>query len=240
MSDNGRPFPRCKTTVYDSGIRTPLIVRYPPLVKAGAVCDSLVSSIDLSPTFVELAGADQLQSFQGRSNLSLLKDAVAPAVRDHAFAEHNWHDFDDHSRAVRNVRFKYIRNWYSDVPGTPPADAVRSPTFQAMRRLRDAGKLNEAQSNPFRTPRPAEELYDVDADPHELVNLAGDARYADDLRNLRAALEDWMTETRDGVPIERTPDEFDRETGERRTERVPDGARTPHPNRASARAQSRD
>ncbi len=132
MSDNGRPFPRCKTTVYDSGIKTPLIVRYPPLVKAEGICESLVSSIDLAPTFVELAGANQPKSFQGRSILSLLIDAVAPAVRDHSFAEHNWHDFDDHSRAVRSQRFKYIRNWYTDVPGTPPADAVRSPTFQAM------------------------------------------------------------------------------------------------------------
>ncbi len=49
-----------------------------------------------------------------------------------------------------------------------------------------------------------------------------------------------MTETDDGVPAERTPDEFDRETGERRTERVPDGARTPRPKRASARAKPRD
>jgi arylsulfatase A-like enzyme len=240
MSDNGRPFPRCKTTIYDSGIRTPLIVRFPRLVKGGAVCDSLVSSIDLSPTFVELAGVDRPQSFQGRSLLPLLKDAGSPAIRQYAFAEHNWHDFDDHSRAVRSQRFKYIRNWYNDVPGTPPADAVRSPSFQAMRRLRDTSKLNEAQVNPFRKPRPAEELYDVEADPHELVNLVDNSRDADELNRLRQALDEWMRETGDGVPAERTPDEFDRETGKRLTERAPDAGRKPRPNQASARKQSAD
>jgi arylsulfatase A-like enzyme len=240
ISDNGRPFPRCKTTIYDSGIRTPLIVRYPRLVKAGTVCNSLVSSIDLSPTFVEIAKSKSPEPFQGRSFLPLLKDPEAPAVRMFAFAEHNWHDFDDHSRAVRSQRFKYIRNWYTDVAGTPPADAVRSPSFQAMRRLRDANKLNEAQLNPFRKPRPGEELYDVEADPHELVNLVDDGRYADELKQLRQALDEWMRETGDGVPAERTPDEFDRETGERLTERAPDAGRKPRPNQASRRPATAD
>ncbi len=241
MSDNGRPFPRCKTTVlrqwYQDAVDRALSA-------AGQSRRRLRLARQLDRSFAHVCRARRRRSTPiipgpqhlvaskrrrraGRSRPRLCRTQLARLRRPFG-------------RAVRRRSLQVHSQLVPDVPGTPPADAVRSPTFQAMRRLRDAGKLNEAQSNPFRTPRPAEELYDVDADPHELVNLAGDARYADDLRNLRAALEDWMTETRDGVPIERTPDEFDRETGERRTERVPDGARTPRSSRASTRAKSRD
>ncbi len=212
LTDNGRPFPRCKTTVYDSGIKTPFLVRWPERVQPGGTCAALVSSIDLAPTLTELAGAKTPLTFQGMSFASLLKKPGGK-IRDHVYAEHNWHDFDDHGRAVRSLQFKYIRNYYPHVPGTPPADAVRSPTFQAMRALRDAGKLTPAQRNPFVKPRPEEELYDVTKDPHELRNLAGDARLTDTLKAMRKTLADWEKETDDRVPAARTPDEFDRETG---------------------------
>jgi arylsulfatase A-like enzyme len=213
ISDNGRPFPRCKTTAYDSGIRTPLLVRWPGRVKPGGVCTQLVSSVDLAPTFLALAGVSAPNSFQGKSLVPLLTDPATP-VRDHVFAEHNWHDFDDHQRAVRSRRYKYLRTAYPDVPNTPPADAVRSPTFQAMRRLRDAGQLTPEQTACFVRPRPKEELYDTEADPHELHNLAADPAHAAPLRELRRVLDEWQKETGDRVPAARTPDRFDRETGE--------------------------
>ncbi len=233
LSDNGRPFPRCKTTVYDSGIRTPLLVRFPGRVKAGGVCPRLVSSIAIAPTLLELAGLPPAKTFQGTSFAPLLKDPAGPAVREHVFAEHNWHDFDDHGRAVRSERYKYVRNWYTDVPGTPPADAVRSLTFQAMRKLRDAGKLTPDQMAPFVKPRPEEELYDTEADPHELRNLAGDPKHAEVLQKLREVLAAWQKETGDGVPKERTPDEFDRETGERKADQPANAGRRPKPGQAS-------
>jgi hypothetical protein len=83
-----------------------------------------------------------------------------------------------------------------------------------MRRLRDAGKLTPAQSACFISPRPAEELYDVNADPHELINLAGNRRYAEVLGEMRRALSAWARETSDVLPKQLSPDEFDRETGE--------------------------
>ena len=131
ISDNGRPFPRCKTTLYDSGVKTPLIARLPGLTPAGAVCDRLVSSVDISATILDLCGAGPLKDGRGESFLPLLKDPAGPAVRDHAFAEKNWHDYDASQRAVRTTRFKYIRNADAAVPNTPPADAVRSPTFES-------------------------------------------------------------------------------------------------------------
>jgi hypothetical protein len=100
------------------------------------------------------------------------------------------------------------------VPGTPPADAVRGASFQAMRGLRDEKKLTPAQMNPFAVPRPDEELYDCDADPHELRNLAADQKHAAALTELRAEYDRWVKATNDAVPDRRTPDGFDRETGE--------------------------
>lgn len=211
LSDNGRPFPRAKTTLYDSGIKTPLIVRWPGPVEAGSTCASLVSVIDLAPTVLQLAGIERPDSFQGRSFTPLLENP-AGEIREYVFAEHNWHDFDAHGRAVRSVRYKYIRNTYNDIPLTPPADAVRSPTFQAMRRLRAAGELPPRQMTCFVAPRPAEELYDTKADPHELNNLAESRPEL--LVRFRRVLDDWEQETGDRIPDQRTPDEFDRETGE--------------------------
>jgi N-sulfoglucosamine sulfohydrolase len=213
LSDNGRPFPRCKTTVYESGIRTPLIVRWTAKVRPGSVCDSLISSIDLAPTLLDLGGVEPPPTLQGRSFAKLFDDPAAK-IREYAFAERNWHDYDAHGRAVRTERFKYIRNFDLELPNTPPADAVRSPTFQSMRRLRAAGKLSEPQMSCFIKPRPEEELYDLEADPHELRSLAGDSKYAGTLKELRAALQKWQTETADPVPGLRSADEFDRETGE--------------------------
>lgn len=213
LSDNGRPFPRCKTTLYESGIKTPWIVRWPGRIPAGSHCSSLVSSVDIAPTILTLAGVERPSSIQGKDISVLFKDPQAK-VRDEVFAEHNWHDFAAHARAVRTERFKYIRNYDNSMALTPPADAVRSPTFQVMRQLRDAKKLTPEQSVCFVRPRPAEELYDTEADPYELQNLANDPKQAAVLERLRATLTAWETETDDRKTGPLNPDEFDRETGD--------------------------
>jgi N-sulfoglucosamine sulfohydrolase len=213
MADNGRPFPRCKTTVYDSGIKTPLVIRWPAKVKPGTTCASLISSVDLAPTLLELARVERPPTFQGYSFVRLFDDPNS-GVREYAFAEHNWHDYDAHKRAVRTEQFKYIRNFDKNFPNTPPADAVRSPTFQVMRKLREAKKLPPEQMVCFNKPKPEEELYDCAADPHELRDLAKDPGFADTLKRLRAELAKWQRETQDPIPGLRNPDEFDRETGE--------------------------
>jgi N-sulfoglucosamine sulfohydrolase len=219
LSDNGRPFPRCKTTLYDSGIRMPWIVRWPGHVRPGRRCTSLVSTVDIGPTVLKLAGIEPGPSFQGKDFSLLFKDPKA-RVRDWIFAERNWHDYAARGRTVRSERFQYIRNDDHELPLTPPADAVRSPTFQAMRRLRDEKKLTPAQRASFVHPRPAEELYDIDADPHELRNLAADPNFAKTLDEMRRALAEWERETNDVVAGKLSPDEFDRETGEPLPNRV--------------------
>jgi len=212
ISDNGRPFPRCKTTVYDSGIRTPMIARWPGRIPEGTVCDALVSSVDIAPTFLTVAGIEPPETMSGREFSRLFADPSA-SVRPYVFAEHNWHDYTALKRAVRDERFKYIRNHDATIPLTPPADAVRSPTFTVMKERYRAGLASPAESLCFRKARPYEELYDLETDPHELNNLAADPNHQETLERLRAALDAWQERTRDELPAVLSPDGFDRWTG---------------------------
>ena len=213
ISDNGRPFPRDKTTLYDSGIKTPFIVHWPGRVGADSHCNSLLSSVDIAPAFLELAGLSPPKVFEGRSFLPLLRNPQQ-GIREFVFAERNWHDYEDRVRAVRNRRFKYIRNFYNDLPNTPPADVVRSVAYREMIRLRDEGRLVDAQKNTFIQPRAKEELYDTQSDPFELKNLASDLAQARRLKRFRSALAKWQKETGDTKPRFRTLDEFGREDGQ--------------------------
>ncbi|QDU94923.1 sulfatase family protein [Lignipirellula cremea] len=213
LADNGRPFPRCKTTVYDSGVRTPFIVRWPVVVPRGSVCRELVSSIDIAPTFCELAGLRPAPTFQGQSFVPQLPTPDV-AIRDHIVAEHNWHDYEAYERGLRDQRYLYIRNWRPELPGTPPADAVRSPTYAVMQKMRDAGgSLTPDQRSCFLTPRPEEELYDTIEDPHCLRNLADAPGSQEVLVRMRAAMVSHRKKYDDPEPGQLTPDRFDREEG---------------------------
>jgi arylsulfatase A-like enzyme len=218
ISDNGRPFPRDKATLYDGGIRTPWIVRWPAVIRGGQVSRALVSSVDLAATFVALAaggppGAAPAFASEGRNFAPVLRDATL-AHREFAFAEDHWHDFEDHARAVVTPEFKLVRNDYVDLPSTPSADAGRGLSWQAMRKLHAAGKLTPAQQTCFLAPRAPWELYDLGRDPGELTNRIADPAYQAVRDRLQAALEAWTRETGDYIPSRRTPDEFDRVTGE--------------------------
>jgi N-sulfoglucosamine sulfohydrolase len=212
LSDNGRPFPRDKTTVFDGGIRTPLIVRWPGRVAAGSTCAQLVSTIDLAPGVLAAAGLSSLPTMQGVSFLPLLADPRMP-IRREIFAEQNWHDYEARSRAIRTEYYKLIVNDYPDLPLTPPADALRSVTFREMQRLRDARELAPEQQQCFTLPRAAVELYDLRSDPGEFHNVSEQPAYASTVTALKERLGQWRKDTADLMPARRTADEFDRETG---------------------------
>ncbi|MCL4165211.1 UNVERIFIED_CONTAM: hypothetical protein GTU68_011330 [Idotea baltica] len=215
ISDNGRPFPRCKTTVLEDGVKTPFVLRFPPLVKGGQTTNELVSTVDIGPSVLELAGVKPLASCQGVSFLPILKGGSS--LRTATFSEHNWHDYQAFERSVCDKDFRYVRNFAPDLAYTPPADAVRSPTFAEMKRLFAAGKLNAAQSDVFRKPREQHELYDIHKDPHCLKNLADDPAFAKQLAKQQATLKDHMDKTNDAFPgaEKLTPDGFDRTDGTR-------------------------
>lgn len=212
ISDNGRPFPRDKTTLYDGGIKTPWIVKWPKKIKPNSVCKSLVSSIDIAPTFLKLAGLEARQNFEGK-DFSILLTNPKENIRDNIYAEDHWHDYEDYTRAIRTKEYKYIKNFYPDLPNTPSADAFTSGTFKSMMNLKEKGELNEAQLACFKTPRATEELYNTVIDPYELNNLALNPEYKTVLENLRVKMKKIRTNTNDSLPAFRTPDEFDRITG---------------------------
>ena len=213
MADNGRPFPRAKTRLHDSGMKTYLIAHWPAgLMQPGLPSTSLVSAIDIAPTVLAVAGLPPSPTMQGLSFLPVLKNP-ASKVRQHAFSEHNWHDYEAHGRAVRSEGFLYIVNHRPALAWQGPADSVRSPSHQTLRAARDAGSLTPAQADVFLAPRPSEELYESATDQHQLKNLAADPAHRAVKVRLAKLLAEWSDVTGDTVPAHLTGDGFDRETG---------------------------
>jgi N-sulfoglucosamine sulfohydrolase len=213
-ADNARAFPRAKTRLHDSGMKTYLIAHWPKAIaKPGSTCSSLVSTIDLAPTYLAAAGLPVPDTFQGVSLLPLFANP-ATTVRQHAFSEHNWHDYEAHGRAVRSEGFLYIRNQRPQYPWQGPADSVRSPSHTSLRAARDTRQLTPAQADVFLAPRPAEELYRTAADPDQLLNLATDPNYTSVKSRLANLIDQWTEQTGDDTPAKLSQDGFDRESGE--------------------------
>ncbi|MCA9194288.1 MAG: sulfatase [Planctomycetales bacterium] len=214
LADNGRPFPRAKTRLHDSGMRTGLVAHWPKGITQNGIAPNLVSAIDLAPTILAAAGLSAVPTMQGVELQPIFANPVAQ-VRRYAFSEHNWHDYEAHGRSVRDGHFLYIQNHRPSAAWQGPADSVRSPSHQALQARRDAGQLSVAQADIFLTPRPTEELYLVAADPDQLHNLIADPQYAKDAQRLREVLATWSRETADSIPDTISGDYFDRESGDR-------------------------
>jgi arylsulfatase A-like enzyme len=212
-SDNGMPFPRCKTNLYDSGSRMPLAVRWGARVKGGRTCDAFVSLTDLCPTFLEAAGLQPAADVTGTSLLKLLTgDAEGAAGRDRVFVERERHanvrrgDQSYPSRAVRTDKFLYVRNFRPDLwpAGDPEVWKAVGPFGDIDPGPSKTLLLSRRQDANFAryfdlacAKRPAEELYDLAKDPDQLHNLAADAAYLADLGRLRDELDRWMRQTAD-------------------------------------------
>lgn len=213
FSDNGAPFPREKGTVYDAGVKTPMIFSWPGKIKPEMEYNGLVSLADLAPTCLEIAGVDQPEEFQGSSIAGVMEDQSL-AGREYIFSERNWHNCDEHIRSLRTDRLKLIENAYTEWPFGTPADITASPSWRDLYLLKQDGKLTQAQRLLFEVPRPTIELYDLKADPLELNNLAANPAYRDTVMALYSVLEQWKEETGDFPASERRkPDNTDRVTG---------------------------
>jgi arylsulfatase A-like enzyme len=193
-SDHG-PLPRGKRWPYDSGIHVPMIVRWPGHLEPNTVSKQLISTIDLAPTVLSIAGGDVPKHMQGQA---FLGPQAAPP-REYIYASRDRYDESyDMVRAVRGARFKYVRNYRPDLPyllWIPYRN--RHPILQEMWRLHLAGALEGPQTLMFQSRRPVEELYDTRADPYEIHNLAADPAYYTELERLRAALDEWVQEVGD-------------------------------------------
>ncbi len=214
FSDNGAPFPRAKCHLADSGVGTPLVVYWPGMAPAGRVHRGLVSLVDLAPTVLEIAGVQTPEDWYGISLLPVLREPEREGLREAVFMERNWHDYDDHVRAVRTERYKLIVHAFPQEPWMAPSDIMRSPTMRIMLKLREEVQLTAAQMMFFRAPRPPVELYDLAADPWEFRNVAFDPEYRQVRQRLERLLARWQEQTKDISPLPRKPDRFDRWTGQ--------------------------
>lgn len=193
VSDNGMPFPGAKTTLYDAGIRLPLIVRAPGK-KAGVVNRAMVSFVDIAPTVLEFTGATAPKNLPGRSLLPIIGEADAPD-RDAVLASHVFHEITMYypMRALRTRTHKLIWNLAAPLPYPIAGDIRRSPSWQTILKTGEMG----GRTLDSYLHRPEFELYDVANDPHELKNLADDAAEAKLLAELKSRLMKRLAETSD-------------------------------------------
>ena len=212
MADNGRPFPHSKTRVNDRGMKTPFLLYWPEKITEASVTHSLISSIDIAPTLLELAGIQIPDYVQGVSFEALI-DNPDRSFRSVVFSEHNWHDYEAHERMVRNEDFLYIRNARPGQPQMGPADAVGSPSHSELHALKAIDQLTIAQADIFVVPRSIEELYDLNQDPQQLNNVASNPKYQQHLDKMRKLLEVWTEQTGDNIPDQLTPDWYKRSAG---------------------------
>lgn len=203
-SDNGRAFPRCKNRLYDSGIKTPLIVWRPKSIQPTRT-SSLASAIDFAPTFLELAGIKPSPTIQGVSLVPILKNPKA-TVRDFAFSERNWHVYSGHERSVRHGDWLYIKNEFTHLKSmSVESDPTAYPAAIEYWKHQRAGTLLPMQMDVQLVPRPSEELYRTDTDIHQFANLAGQPEHQEIQAKLSLILAQWTEQTGDTVPENPTP-----------------------------------
>ena len=195
-SDHGGPLPRQKRLLYDSGIEVPLIIRFPNKWRAGETDDQLVSFVDFKSTTLSLAGIRPPSYSDGRAFLGEFVE-TPPRNYIHAAADRFDNEYDT-IRAVRDSRFKYLRNYNLDKPYYLPLPyREQMPIMQELLRLNEQGQLNQNQAQWFRHQKPREELFDIENDPHELQDLAEDPAYSDKLIELRVELDSWLSGFKD-------------------------------------------
>jgi len=212
-ADNPRAFPGNKTRLLDRGIKTPFIVHWPAGIKqVGAVASGMVSSIDIAPTLLEVAGISKPKEIQGRSFLSLLSQPDQ-SFREYIFAEHNWHDYEAYERAVSSTDYLYIFNERPQFTNDGPIDANQSSSAKSLKRGLVEGSLTPLQKEAYLYPRPREEFYD-NRDTTQIDNLIQDEAYQDAIFKLRTVLEKWQEDTGDTLPEVLTKDWYHRQTGE--------------------------
>jgi N-sulfoglucosamine sulfohydrolase len=221
LSDNGSPFPGAKTTLYEAGINLPLIVRNPDVANRGVVCDAQVNWTDLAPTILDFCGVTPAPGppvtpapnnegagsprrngklvppqFHGRSFLGVLEQQH-PEGWDEVYASHSFHEITMYypMRAVIEGDWKLIFNIAHDLPYPFASDLYESPTWQGVLKRGDTQYGQRTVSAYIHRPR--FELYDLNADPGEVHNLADSEEHAATLERLQRKLQAWQKATDD-------------------------------------------
>lgn len=204
FSDHGDGLPRSKRWIYDSGTHVPLIVRHPDKKEAGTKNDRLVSFVDFGPTVLSLAWVKVPDYVHGSPFLG--SQAAAPRQYVYFHRDRNGENRET-IRAVRDKRFRYVRNYKPDEPYIKPlAYRDRQKIMQQLNKMIEEGALTKDHWQFWAKSKPVEELYDIHADPFEIHNLASDPEHFEKMLELRAALDDWIAECND--PLDMPEDEL--------------------------------
>lgn len=198
-SDHGGALPWMKREILERGTHIPLVVRFPGGEHGGTTNDDLVSAVDLAPTVLSLAGVKIPAHLQGQAFLGNQKAKVA---RQYVFAARDRMDTEyDRVRMVRDKQFRYLYNY---MPEKSYYQAIEFrlgiPMMKDIMQLKEEGKLPEAARHWFDT-KPQEELYDVEADPFELHNLAADPKFTGRLAEMRNAFRQWTKQMGDRAEV---------------------------------------
>lgn len=197
LSDNGPPFPGAKTNHYDAGTRLPLIIRSPDQKACGVVSQALVNWTDLVPTVLEFTGAKPPEyPLHGRSLLPILEGAD-PKSWDEVYQSHSFHEVTMYypMRSIRTRKFRYILNLAHPLPYPFASDLFDSPTWQGVLKRKDAQYGSRKVVDYVHRPR--HELYDLQSDPQEVVNVADRPENTKLLAEFQEKLRNWQKKTDD-------------------------------------------
>lgn len=212
MGDNGAALLRGKGTLYEYGVRVPLVMRWPGVIAPDGSTDILVSGEDIAPTCLEVAGLTPAKDLPGHSLMPIM-EGDETSLREYAFAERGSHsdylpvgsDIFDISRMVVDDRYKLIYNVTWQLPYRP-TDFHWLPAWKTLADRHKAGKLESRFSDIyFPDRRPMFELYDLQNDPAEMTNLVGQESSAEIEHRLKTALNTWMIHERDYAPTPLPP-----------------------------------
>ncbi|RYX86433.1 sulfatase atsG [bacterium] len=238
VSEQGSSLPHGKWTLYDVGIRSATIARWPAKIKAGSTSNALCQYIDFLPTFMEMGGGKADTNIDGRSILKVLTGESTKA-RDYVFAEETSRGIIAGPeaygiRAVADDRWKYILNLNSDAEFMNTE--TRTPRFQSWVKKGETDAFAREQAQRYKV-RPAVELYDLQNDPFEMKNIADQPDQKANLTRLRSALDGWMKQQGDeGVKTEMEAKEHQGSGQAKRRAGAGAGANRPNRQRANANA----
>jgi N-sulfoglucosamine sulfohydrolase len=199
-ADNGGILGRSKRFVYESGLRIPLIIRFPDKFSAlapgkpGTATDRIVTFNDFAPTVLSLAGITIPSYIQGKAFLG--KQQAKERAYAYGFRG-RMDERNDLSRTVRDKKYRYIRNYLPHKISAQYLEYLwKAPSMPSWEAEFKAGRLNDIQQQ-FWLEKPSEQLFDIEKDPHNIHNLAGDPKYKDVLNKLRKVNHDWVIESQD-------------------------------------------